>query len=314
MKLFLKNIFLFALPVLVALGVIFFKNTNREFNYNYIKGDCDARGKLFYKKLYTDCNNIDYLFVGSSKTMNGINDGLIEDSLNTGDTVKLHLYNAGYCRFGRNLDYLYCKEFISKNKIKKIFLEVRSDESTTSHPIYAYLANGNEILEGIKAINPKVFAELYNHTLMNLNATRCVLKLDKPDKNNEKLQLHGYNNIDFIMPKEELEQYNQKEKSKLAKYPINTEAIEYIYSDFYLNKIRSLCEENNIELNFIYLASFGNAHKTPAFKEKYEKWGKVIIGPDSIFCNPSYFKDVAHFNTAGATAYSKYLTKVLAGI
>lgn len=311
MKLFLKKILLFVLPVLVILTVIFFKRTNREFNYSYIKGDCDARGKLFFKKLFADCNNIDYLFVGSSKTMNGINDGLIEDSLNTGDTVYLHLYNAGYCRFGRNLDYLFCKEFADEHKLKKIFLEVRTDESTSSHPVFAYLANGNEIIEGFKVFNPKVFTEVYNHTLMNLNAARCVLKLDKFERNKEDLQLHGWNNIDRIMPKADLDEYYQKEKNKLAKNLINTDAFEYIYSDFYLEKIHSLCVKQNIELNFIYLASYGNVSKTPAFKSKYEKWGKVIIGPDSIFSNPAYFKDVAHFNTAGTIAYSNFLVKEL---
>lgn len=314
MKLFLKKILLFTLPILVMLVVIFFKQTNREFNYNYIKGDCDARGKLFYKKLYSDCNNIDYLFVGSSKTMNGINDGLIEDSLNAGDTVKIHLYNAGYCRFGRNLDYLLCNEFAIKNKIKKIFLEVRSDESTTSHPIYAYLANSNEIIEGIKALNAKVFSEIYDHFLMNLNYTRCNLKLDKAEKNKEKLQLHGWNNIDRVLSKTELDGFYEKEKLKFKKGRVNTQALEYVYSDFYLDKIHDLCEKQNIELNFIYLASYGNVNKEPAFKSKYEKWGKVIIGPDSIYSNPLYYKDVAHFNTAGSTAFSKYLAKVLAGI
>lgn len=313
MNLFLKKIVLFTLPILVALGIIFFKRTNREFNYNYIKGDCDARGRLFYKKLYTKNTNVDYLFVGSSKTMNGINDKLIEDSINKNSSTPVHLYNAGYCRFGRNLDFLFCKEFARNNKLKKIFLEVRSDESTTSHPIYAYLATGKEIIQGITALNSKVFAEMYNHTLMNLNYTRCKLKLDKPAKNNEQLQLHGWNNIDRVLPKAELDEFYQKEKTKLAQNPINTEAFEYIYSDFYLDKIHSLCEKQNIELNFIYLASYGNASKEPAFKSKYEQWGKVIIGPDSIFSNPMYFKDVAHFNTAGSTAFSKYLATVLAG-
>lgn len=313
MKLFLKKILIFTLPVLVVLTIIFFKRTNREFNYNYIKGDCDARGKLFYKKLYTKNTNVDYLFVGSSKTMNGINDGLIEDSLNRNNDNPIHLYNAGYCRFGRNLDFLFCKEFARNNKLKKIFLEVRSDESTTSHPIFAYLASGKEIAQGFKAMNLKVFAEIYNHTLMNLNFTRCKLKLDKPPKNTEQLQLHGWNNIDRILPKSELDEYYQKEKIKLEKNSVNTNAFEYTYSDFYLDKIHSLCEKQNIELNFIYLASFGNVSKEPAFKAKYEKWGKVIIGPDSLFNNPSYFKDVAHFNTAGSTAFSKYLAAILAG-
>lgn len=311
MKIFLKKIFLFVAPIFVLLATIFLIRTNREFCYNYIKGDCDARGKLFYKKLYAGNRNVDYLFVGSSKTMNGINDRLIEDSLNARQHNKIHLYNAGYCRFGRNLDFLFCKEFAKENKLKKIFLEVRYDESTTSHPVYSYLANGKEILSGIKVLNGKILSEIYNHLLMNINYTRCLIHLEHPEKNAERFQQYGYNNIEKILDKHLLEEFYNEEKEKFSSISINKKALEYKYSSFYIQKIHHLCKKNNIELNFIYLPSFGNVTKLPVFLEEYSKMGKVIIGPDSIFNSYSYWKDVAHFNTSGATAYSNFLAKNL---
>lgn len=312
MKQFVKHILLFSLPVLMVLGLIFFLKANREFCYNYIKGDCDARGKSFYKRIYTNTNSVDYLFVGSSKTMNGINDGLIEDSLNKHSVTPLHLYNAGYCRFGRNLDVLLCREFAKNNHLKKIFLEVRRDESTTSHPIYAYLANGKDILNGALALNGSLFPEVYNHLLMNLNYFRCQLHLQKPEKNTASYQPHGYNNIEKVLDKNSLQDFYKEEKTKYANMQVDVNALEYHYSRFYLNHLKAFCDKHQIELNFIYLPSFGNANKLPGFKEEYEKWGKVIVGPDSIFTNTSYWKDVAHFNTAGATAYSKFLANELA--
>lgn len=310
MKAFVKKIVLFSLPVFIGLLVVFFIKADREFCYNYIKGDCDTRGKLFYKRLETKSAGVDYLFVGSSKTMNGINDRLIEDSLNKRSPEHLRLYNAGYCRFGRNLDFLLCKEFSKNNALKKIFVEVRADESTTSHPMFPFLANGREILQGAKALNGKLPSELYNHSLMNLNYLRCELKLEKKEKNKYKLELHGYNNIDRVMEKEMLEEFYKDELNKNKS--VDKDALEYRYSHYYLNRIKTLCEKKNIELNFIFMPSFGNTTKLPAFKEEYEKWGKVIIGPDSIFNNKSYWKDVAHFNTAGATAFSNFLAKELA--
>lgn len=310
MKEFVKKIVLFSLPIFIGLLAVFFIKADREFCYNYIKGDCDTRGKLFYKRLEKKSVGMDYLFVGSSKTMNGINDGLIEDSLNKRSQNKLRLYNAGYCRFGRNLDFLLCKEFSKNNALKKIFVEVRADESTTSHPMFPFLANGREIIQGANALNGKLPSELYNHTLMNLNYLRCELKLEKKEKNKYKLELHGYNNIDRVMERELLEEFYKEELNKNKS--IDKNALEYHYSHYYLNRIKTLCDKKNIELNFIFMPSFGNTTKLPAFKEEYEKWGKVIIGPDSIFNNKSYWKDVAHFNTAGATAFSNFLAKELA--
>jgi hypothetical protein len=156
-KQFIKKIILFHLPVIAGLILIFFIKTNREFCYNYIKGDCEGRGKLLYKKIYEQKQSVDYLFVGSSKTWNDIDDGLLEQLINSPDKARVNLFNTGYCRFGRNLDYLFCKEFMKRNRLKKIFLEVRADESTTSHPIYPYLATGTEILEGSAALNGNLF-------------------------------------------------------------------------------------------------------------------------------------------------------------
>lgn len=304
MKQFVKKIFVFSLPVLIGLAAIFFIKTNREFCYNYIKGDCDGRGKLLYKKMYEDNRKVDYLFVGSSKTWNDVNDELVENLINVSGS-QVRLFNVGYCRFGRNLDYLFCKEFLKRNKLKKIFLEVRADESTTSHPIYPYLANGREVLEGALALNSRLFPELYNHLLMNINYTRCNFDFETAEANTTNPFLHGYNNIEKTISPDKLDEFYKEETQN--KETINTNSPSYRFSNYYLSKIKKLCDTKNIELVFLYLPSYANVNKTPAFKSEYEKWGKVIIGPDSIFSNKNYWKDVAHFNSFGADAYSRFL-------
>lgn len=311
MRKFLVNILLFSLPIIIVLAIIFFTKVSRGFCYNYIKGDCDARGKLFYKRIYSKAHTIDYLFIGSSKTMNGINDDLIEDTINNGKSGKLRLYNAGYCRFGRNLDYLFLKEFASRHKLKKVFLEVRSNESTTSHPIFPYLASSSEILDGINAVNGKIFKEIYNHELMAIDYLRFKAGFEIPENNSETMKWHGYNNIERIMNEKELRDAGLNEINKAEKNKINKDALEFKYSNYYLNRIISFCKEKNIELSFIYLPSFGGEKVAPAFLEEYNKEGKVIFGPDSIYKNVTYWKDAAHFNTAGATAYSNFLAKEL---
>ncbi|HWY12908.1 MAG TPA: hypothetical protein VN026_16355 [Bacteroidia bacterium] len=302
MKKFVKKILFFSLPILIGLSFIFFIKTNREFCYNYVKGDCDQRGKLLYKKMYEDKNKVDYLFVGSSKTWNDINDELLENLINIPNSYHARLFNVGYCRFGRNLDYLFCKEFLKRNPIKKIFLEVRADESTTSHPMFPYLANGKEVLEGALALNISLFPEIYNHLLMNVNYFRCKINLAKADSNKTNPFLHGYNNIEKTISPELLDKFYEKEIKQNDHI-----SLTYRFSNYYLRKIKLLCDKKKIELNFIYLPSYANVNKTPAFLKQYEAYGKVIIAPDSIFTNKTYWKDVAHFNSFGAEAYTKFL-------
>jgi hypothetical protein len=309
MKEFIRKILMFCLPLLVALTAIFFISTNREFCYNYVKGDCDQRGKLLYKKIYEDPNKVDYLFVGSSKTWNDIDDGLLEELINKPGAHHYKLFNVGYCRFGRNLDYLFCKEFLKRNRLKKIFLEVRADESTTSHPIFPFLADGREVLEGTVALNGKVFSEVYDHLLMNINYFRCLSGIETAVPNKTQAFPHGYNNIENIIAPEKLDEVRQKENAEHES--INTNSIGYSISKYYLKKIKELCEKKQIELVLIYLPSYASIGTKPAFLKTYSEMGKVIIGPDSIFNNKNYWKDVAHLNSFGATAYTKFLATQL---
>ncbi len=311
MKKFIKKILLFSAPILIGLIVIFFIKTDREFCYNYIKGDCEGRGKLLYKKIYEEKNSVDYLFVGSSKTWNDIDDGLLENLINSPNSMRIKLFNTGYCRFGRNLDYLFCKEFLKRNRLKKIFLEVRADESTTSHPIYAYLANGTEVLEGAAALNGNLFAEIYDHLLMNINYSRCLSRLETAEINKENIPEHGYNNIDRILDPGTLDEFYSKEQIRVSENKVDTSAVAYRFSNYYLSRLKKLCDAKQVELVFVYLAGYANINKEPAFKAQYEKWGKVIMAPDSIYSNKTYWKDVAHFNTFGATAYTKFLATQL---
>jgi hypothetical protein len=312
MKQFVKKIFLFSLPILIGLIAIFFIKTNREFCYNYIKGDCEGRGKLLYKKIYEEKNSVDYLFVGSSKTWNDIDDGLLENLINSPDKSRVKVFNTGYCRFGRNLDYLFCKEFLKRNRLKKIFLEVRADESTTSHPIYPYLATGNEILEGVAALNGNLFSEIYNHLLMNINYSRCKTKLETAEINSEHPPSHGYNNIERVLDTKTLDEFYSKEQIRISENKTDTSALAYHFSNYYLSKLKKLCDTKQVELVFVYLAGYANINKTPAFRQQYEKWGKIIEAPDSIYTNKTYWKDVAHLNSFGATAYTKFLATQLA--
>jgi len=312
MKQFVKKITFFSLPLMVGLIAVFFIKTDREFCYNYVKGDCEGRGKLLYKKIYGEKNTVDYLFIGSSKTWNDIDDDLLENLINKPGDYHYKLFNAGYCRFGRNLDYLYCKEFLKRNRLKKIFLEVRADESTTSHPIYPYLATGNEVLEGALALNGNLFSEIYNHLLMNINYSRCRIKIETPEVNSENPPKHGYSNIDRVLDENILDEFYANEKERLANTKINPNTLAYRFSDYYLNKIKNICDKKKVELVFIYLAGYANINKEPAFKSYYEKWGKVILAPDSIYTNKNYWKDVAHLNSAGANAYTKFLATQLA--
>ncbi len=306
---FLFKIFLFIIPVGILFVIIFFVKTERYFAYHYTKGDCDGRGLFFYNKIYKEKNSIDYIFIGSSKTMNGINDSMMQRIINTKITTPINIYNAGYCRYGRNLNFIFLKEFLKNHSIKKVFFEVLPDEATNSHPMFPFIATSDEIISSANGFNPSIFSDTYNHFLMNLKYERCKFNLDYCDSIPVQQCKFGYNNIPQIADSKSLAKFIEIKTIEWNHYnsTIDKTAPDYKFSNYYLNEIKTICEKNNIELNFIYLSSYGNIIKTPAWKEEYEKMGKLIIAPDSIFLRKMYWKDNSHFNSYGADAFSKFL-------
>lgn len=303
MRVFIIKILIFLLPVAIAVAGILTLNADKGFCYNYIKGDCDERGLHLYNKL-NGTDTINYVFIGSSKTMNAINDSLIERI-----NGKAQIYNAGYCRYGRNLDYLLSKDFITQKHISKLFLEVREDESTNSHPMFPYLAKTQDITESAKGLNLDLFSDVYKHILMNLDFVRKSLNIDVFENTKMMSEKYGFNTSERVESPKVLENYKLKNKKNET---VDTNKAEYRFSNFYLDKIKNECSIHKTELIFIYLPSYGNADKLPAFKNKYELYGKVILAPDSIFNNKNYWKDESHFNLNGAIAYTRYLSGVIA--
>jgi hypothetical protein len=44
-------------------------------------------------------------------------------------------------------------------------------------------------------------------------------------------------------------------------------------------------------------------------KGTYQKYGDILVPPDSILSNQKYWGDENHMNIAGAKSYSQWLTK-----
>jgi hypothetical protein len=88
----------------LLIASVFFIQPPKSFLFQNAKGDCSGRSEFMYNALYTNKTNADVVLFGSSKTLNGINDSMLN---RLGEETYL---NLGYCRFGRNLDWFFIDE------------------------------------------------------------------------------------------------------------------------------------------------------------------------------------------------------------
>src|SRR5687767_9647068 len=111
MRKFILHTTLFLLPLLAGATIIFFLPTDRKRSYHYLTKDCEGRGAWMYRRIFERPEPVDVAFLGSSHTINGINDTLINQQL---IGKKMTACNLGYCRLGRDLQLVLIKHLIEQ--------------------------------------------------------------------------------------------------------------------------------------------------------------------------------------------------------
>lgn len=286
--------------ILFAIGSVFMVEPDPGFLYANARGDCSGRSAFLYNAIYNAKNNYDVIFVGSSRTMNDINDSL----LNTlGGASYL---NMGYCRYGRNLEYFFAREFCKTHRPKKIVVEVRGSEGDSPHPMTAFFMPASEVAEGFLTGRTETFSGLYDKFLCNLKFIRSKLFNHPVGFDPAQDPVFGFwareahddmNALNVEKRKDSLEVINETRGDER----LNRN------SEFYLKKLKTLCAETKASLYFLYLPGFGKSRQKPRHSNQLEELGHLLNPPDSIFCTPANFSDHGHLNRHGAWQLSLWL-------
>ncbi|MEO1450953.1 MAG: hypothetical protein AAFV07_15595, partial [Bacteroidota bacterium] len=151
--------FLKVLPFLLGVGVLLLYTPPRDFAYQYLDLNC-RQGYTLYQRIYTDTTPIDVAFLGSSQTMCGVSDVLLDSLLQADVRKPLQVVNLGQCRYGRSLHVHLVRELITHRSPKLIVLEVRVDESRFGHVDFGRVANARELIGDPIWVNHNYFKQI----------------------------------------------------------------------------------------------------------------------------------------------------------
>ncbi len=234
-------------------GIDFFTNKKRAL-YQGLKDDCFNHGIWIYDRIYNNEKPIDIAFLGSSRTVNGINDHLMEEKY---AQQKLNVVNFGYCRLGMNLNYILLKEIVKAKKIKTIVLEVRQDEDRYSHLIFPYIADSKDVLFPNLLFNRDFISDYYNHFSYKLKILRNSIFNATTNKEIKTEDFGFASHPDTAL----LLSLNQIKEKRAVHRTELTEMERNFYMKFpraYLKKIAEIYEQNNIQMFFLYLPEYGS--------------------------------------------------------
>jgi hypothetical protein len=311
MKNFIKNIILFILPFLMGMVVLFLVPVSKNFSYHFVKGECDDKANWIYKRIFEQEKNIDIAFSGASQTSCAIIDEYIEKELINITGKTKNVANLGYCRRGRDIQYVMLKELFRHKKPSILVIEVAEDEPKKSHPVFPYLAESEDLWGSFVFFNQRYFINIWKGIVVRFEYLKFRLFQNETQNNNGQPDFGYLPSTQIASPEiihqNEIDWQNRNSKTK----PAIIRNIELNYPKHYLKKIVQLAENNNCKVLFLYLPESGSGMKIPLLNGFYSDLGKLIILPDSIISNHSYWKDATHFNDQGAMKASQFIMSEL---
>lgn len=300
MKKLFRNIVLFLLPVLILVIILPVDNRLR---YQGLKDDCFNHGIWIHDRIFNNPKAVDIAILGSSHTINGINDKLIEGELSAHN---LSVANFGYCRLGRNFTYSLLKQILEKKAPQYLIIEVREDEDRYSHPIFPFISRSSDVILPNPIFNRDIISDIYSHLGYKVELTQ--------DKIYKQIPVGSIRTDDFGFASskdtassallDEIKSTNSITKPELSDAG---RAFHMSYPRSYLRKIDRLCKSQNIKIIFLYLPSYSSHLEKPKEYKTYLNYGEVLIPPNIILDNPSYWHDSDHLNQTGAWFLSYWI-------
>ncbi len=307
MKKFILHISLFCLPILVGSIILLTQPTHKKRAYHYLTEDCEGRGAWMYRRLFESQQPIDIAFLGSSHTINGINDTLINQLLATQSSPFKNTCNLGYCRLGRDLTYVLMKHILEQKKTRVFIVEVLPDEPKFSHPIFPFLAEMKDIVEPQTMWNRSYPNNLYSAAVARLMYVRQDLFKEPYAYKYGLREQSGFSTNTFFADSVQL--IAKKERRFLNRHKSHTwtRKINLPYSRAWLANIYALSKKNNCQLIFLYIPPYGSAEKEPIELATYQKYGEVWLPPDTLLENKRNWYDDEHLNLQGAHSFSTWV-------
>jgi len=293
---------LFLLPMLLLVCLL---PIDRRLAYAGLEGDCFNHGIWVHDRIFEQGEAIDIAFLGSSHTLNGVDDSLISDKL-----PQVQAANLGYCRLGRNLTYVLVKELLRAKEPQHIIIEIREHENRYSHPIFPYLGRTQDVVLPYPFFNPDILPDIWTHLAYKIEILQDGLYRSEQAPPIQ-LDLYGFGSSADTAEAGFLADIKSRRSQSTSRLSDEQQAFYDTYALGYLQKIADVCREKGVRLSFLYLPGYGAPLATPSLYETYLAYGEIFLPPDSILQNPAFWFDEGHLNQTGAKQLSTWLGEKL---
>jgi hypothetical protein len=336
MRAFLRNFAIAGTTALLVLVGIVLLPHDRYIRWQDMQVESYARLGWIYERIHFDPTPIDVAFIGTSRTMGGIDASAVGEAIteaidSSGTSARVyHVTNFAIPQYGRNLHWLIVRELLENRKVGMLVLEIFENETRKSHPLFVYPAEVSDVLGAPMFVNLN-----YLHDVVRLPYRQLSLFIktqwpqqfglqshfdpshyDGPTVDNTRfVQVHG-KPLSPIRNRRldpaELEAYRQSRAREKNMHMLGErfDWLEYRYARYYVAQILALAERKGVPVKFLYLPAYGQP-AYPYDTALYEGRGEIITIND-ILAKQENWGDFDHLNLYGAAELSARVGFLLA--
>jgi hypothetical protein len=291
---------------------------NRYMRFSALTEDEVVKAKWIYERIHFDQTPIDVVFIGTSRSVAGIDSEIVERTCRDAGGKYCSSVNFGMLHLGRNMHWLLAREVMERRKPRLLVVEVQETEYRALHPAFPYFADEWDLVSAPIVINPSFFTDLGRLPTrqISLFAETVAPRLFSVRTEFDPALYRGPHWDDTtgydrakVASVETLEAERSKAASAAAaklRLPGALQKLEYRANVIYLKKILDLARQKNIEIMFLYLPQYHD-EKAPLYAELYDGYGPTCPMPGEIRNHHELWKDVDHLNSAGAVVLSRFL-------
>jgi hypothetical protein len=310
----LKVFIAFLLGFAVTIAVVVSLPTSRDERYAVLSGDAGQLTRI-YARITTDPKPIDIAFIGSSRTMYGVDDKTVEDGLARAG-VSLNVVNLGVPWPGRDLEVLLAKLLFTYKSPDLIVLELDQYEAPYGHFLLPYVGDMADMFCCRPWLNYRMPLALLAFARRRLLDEWAWFTASPP------AQLPASPTHTFV-PMEGAWDPRQTEIShtKARQDQGVAGALKQIYvhwaSPFGLAAVREIVDQaadRGTRVAFLYLPArhYLTDGDLPENASFYGGFGPILRVPRDIAELDHYWFDWAHLNASGAERLTPFLVDAIA--
>jgi hypothetical protein len=311
---------------IVAFLIFFFMPDDSYSRYKAVSSTDYIKAAWIYERLHFDPTPVDVAFIGSSRTMQGVDSAAVETAINDGSDTKFHVVNLALPSLGRDTPYLMGRMLTETKKPKIVFVEIDYLNFRSPSPIFSQLATPEDFLSG-----PLLSENLLSDPLLIASRHMKLLwrsLLHGDDRFDPSTYRGQHWDDDYrttgsdgrtspprleFMDKErfdrEATEWAANQRNKVSQYKSWAWA-ELYYNETYERRLLDLLRQSGAKIVLLYLTSVRSPDRP--FQYAYlSQYGDLWPVPTELTSNHIFWVNPTHMNYAGATKFSAWIAKRL---